>query len=117
MLVEVVLFDGCLWENANGHFHILITIHGRAEIEIFYVKTEISGVFCADDAVPQHLCCCEICCACCEFSWVFDEVSACSEADSIWICLLRSVVDNDPGVCDGAIVGYVTDLFVVHDEY
>lgn len=52
MFVEVVLLNGCLGENIDGHFHIFEAVHGRYEVEILDVKAEISGVFGTDDAVP-----------------------------------------------------------------
>ena len=116
MFVKVVLIDGCLQKNGDGHFHVLKTVHWCAEIEVLDVETHISGIFSADDAVPQHLCGREICRACREFSRIIDQVSARSEADSIWILFLRLVVDNNASVSDGAVVGYSPYLFVGHDK-
>lgn len=116
MLVKVVLVDGGLWKNGDGHFHVLKSVHWCAEIEVLDVEAHILGIFSADDAVPQHLCGREICRACCEFSRIIDQVSASCEADSIRIRFLWSVVYNDASVRDGAVVGYSPYLFVGHDK-
>ena len=116
VFVKVVLVDGGLRKNGDGHFHVLKTVHWCAEIEVLDVEAHILGVFSADDAVPQHLCGREICRACREFSRIIDQVSASCEADSIWIRFLRSVVYHDASVRDGAVVGYSPYLFVGHDK-
>lgn len=116
MFGEIVLINCCLRENTEWHFHVLKSVHWCAQVEVLDVQAEISGANCADDAVPHHFRSCEICCARCKLSRVFDEVSSCRESYAIGVCFLRPVVDNDAGVSDRAIVGYVKYFCVGHDE-
>lgn len=53
MLVEVVLLYDVLGENVEGHFHVFISCHGCAEVEVFDVDAHVPGSWCADGAVPH----------------------------------------------------------------
>ncbi len=116
MVAEFVLFDDVVWENGEWHFHIFISCHRGAEIEVFDVQACVSGVDGADGAVPENLCGGEFSCARSEFSWVVDQVTSGCEVCAVGVCLLRSVIDYDASIRNCAIAGDGADLLVGEDE-
>ena len=74
-------------------------------------------MWCANDTVPQYFCSCEVCCSCGEFARVCDEVASGCDADTVGIGFLRSIIDYDSRICDGAIGWDVLNLLEGQDMY
>jgi hypothetical protein len=91
---KVVLVNDVLGELVQGHLHVLETIKRG----------------------PKELGCREVSSACGQFAWVFDEVPSCSDAHTVGIGLLGTVVHNDAGVGYLAVAWDVLDLVVGHDK-
>ena len=85
------------------YFHVFVSGHGCAKLEVFDVKACVACSLGADCAVPQDFGCCEFCGTRGEFSGVIDEVTARGEADAVGVGFLWSVIDNNSCVCYGSI--------------
>ena len=82
----------------------------------FLIKEHILCPGRTEYAVPQEFRCRDVGRPCGEFARVIDEVSACCDADAMWICLLWTKVDDNPGVRDCSICGDEEDFFVSHHK-
>ena len=52
MLGKFVLACDVVRKNAEGHFHVFISCHGCAQVEIFNVEAHVAGAWRANGAVP-----------------------------------------------------------------
>ena len=60
---QVIFFDDVLWEDADWHFHVFITVHGCAQVNVLNVKTHIFCIFCSQHTVPQYFGRGNVCCS------------------------------------------------------
>ncbi len=63
MLAKVVLFNIPFLEQGKGHFYILKVFECDRQVEVFDIKTHVSGKGSADDTVPIEFGCIQIGCA------------------------------------------------------
>ncbi len=104
-LVEIVLLFRPCWEEGEWHLHVLVSIKGGCQVEILDVEAHVLRAFGAEDTVPHQFRCGEVCCSRRELARVVDEVSSGSDANAMWISLLRTKISDDSSVRDSAMRG------------
>ena len=92
--------------------HVLLPVHRRFEIHVFYVGTCKTGARCADGAIPKKFGVDHVCGTRCELERVVDEVAADRDSYPVRIYLLGPMVDDDSCICYSAICWYQSDCVV-----
>ena len=112
----MILVDCHLGEDVKREFHVFVSCHWCAEVVVFDVDTHEFGIGSADNAVAEDFESWEVCCACGEFARVCDEVAAGGDTNSVGICFLGVIVDDDVCVCHCVVPGNGCDLVMGEDE-
>jgi hypothetical protein len=83
--LEVVRIYDFLWDEDKGNAHVFGSVHGRVEVEVFYVEAHVLGfrsgliafsVAFGQNAVPKEFCGCESCGAGADVTGIVNEVAA-----------------------------------------
>ena len=72
LVQKIILFDGPGGKEADGHFHVFITVERCRELKISNVEAHVSCIRCAEHTVPIEFHCCHIGCVCGEFARIID---------------------------------------------
>ena len=110
--LEIVVFNNVIWEELEGHLHVLISIERRFEIHVFDIGATEFSSRCADYTVPHYFGRDHIGCSCCQFIWIINKVAANRDLYSIWVVFLGAVVDNNLCVRDRSIFQDASDFVV-----
>ena len=104
---KVVCINDFLRNDVEWQEHIFISLHGGAEVEVFYVDPHEFCIGGGYDAVEQQFGRGDIGDLCTHIAWVIDEVSANGKAGAIGVFFMGSDIYNNPPVGDFSILGYV----------
>ena len=100
---QTILINKFLWEDFDWHAHVLMAFEWCSEVEVFGICTCVFCTLGADDTVPHEFDSGEVCCACCKFVWVVNEVASCCDAYSVGVFFLGSVVYDNSCIGNCAI--------------
>ncbi len=89
------MVNNVIWEELEGHLHILVLIKRGFEINVLNVRTTEFGSRSTDDTVPHNFCRDHVGCICSEFVKIIDEVADNGDSHTIWVVLLGAVVDDN----------------------
>jgi hypothetical protein len=109
----VQVHDG-IWDHVDGYSHVLISVHGRSQVEVLEVASHEFCAWCRDDAVEEELGIDETSGFGADVTRIFDAVAADGPTYSEWVLLFWPVSADDSEIRDFATL--LGDLFGVDKE-
>ena len=92
-----------LWDEGQWDPHVLISVQRRVQVEIFNVHRHVSGIGCAQHAIPEDLGSDQIRCVGGQFTRIVDEITTDRDSHPIRVFFLWSIIDHDSGICYSSV--------------
>ena len=105
-----------LWDEGQWDLHVLISVQRRVQVEFFNVHRHVSGIGCAQHAIPEDLGSDQIRCVGGQFTWIVDEIATDRDSHPIRVFFLWSIINDNSTISNCSIFWYVLDLIMIHEE-
>ena len=99
------MFDDLLRDDGNRKSHVIVCFHWCVDIEILHIGAHELTVGCGDEAVEKNLGSGQVGGWCDEVAGMVNQISAESEAHTIWFFLLWANFCDDPSACGNLVLG------------